>query len=218
MQYDQRSNTALWTRLQSYGTSQSLKRNAQLYSVEQEADKLYLLRKGQISLQMTSSDGRTLTLQVIEPNQLFGHMALIEKAHYDTHALATRPSEVLAIPQKRIRKMMLEQPELAIEMLKLVSEYRSTISRRLDEVAFKPVPARLASILLDMSDDSEDPAPVRLPRRTHQQLAQMINAYRETVTKVINQFRAARLLDVDRSGITLLNPSRLREISDNSAF
>ncbi len=59
---------------------------------------------------------------------------------------------------------------------------------------------------------------MRLPRHTHQQLAEMINAYRETVTKVINQFRAARLLDMDRSGITLLNLSRLREISDNSAF
>ncbi len=34
----------------------------------------------------------------------------------------------------------------------------------------------------------------------------MINAYRETVTKVINQFRDARLLDIDHSGITLLNP------------
>jgi CRP-like cAMP-binding protein len=52
-----------------------------------------------------------------------------------------------------------------------------------------------------------------VPRRTHQQLAEMINAYRETVTKVINQFRDARLLDIDRSGITLLNPSRLRELS-----
>ncbi len=41
------------------------------------------------------------------------------------------------------------------------------------------------------------------------------NAYRETVTKVINQFRDARLLDVDNSGITLLNPSRLRELSQS---
>ncbi|NCC37472.1 MAG: helix-turn-helix domain-containing protein, partial [Chloroflexia bacterium] len=49
----------------------------------------------------------------------------------------------------------------------------------------------------------------------HQQLAEMINAYRETVTKVINQFRDAHLLDIDRSGITLLNLSRLRELSQS---
>jgi CRP-like cAMP-binding protein len=68
-----------------------------------------------------------------------------------------------------------------------------------------------------MSEDQpQGPKPEqRLPRRTHRQLAEMINAYRETVTKVINQFRDARLLDIDHSGITLLNPSRLRELSQS---
>jgi CRP-like cAMP-binding protein len=88
------------------------------------------------------------------------------------------------------------------------------VSRRLDEVAFKSVSARLASLLLDMADAaSEGQLQLRLPRRTHQQLADMINSYRETVTKVINQFRAANLLDIDQTGITLLNLSRLRELA-----
>ena len=101
--------------------------------------------------------------------------------------------------------------------LELLGQHRLTVSRRIDEVAFKSVPARLASVLLEMSADQ--PAGTqpeqRVPRRTHQQLAEMINAYRETVTKVINQFRDARLLDIDHSGITLLNPSRLRELSQS---
>jgi hypothetical protein len=41
----------------------------------------------------------------------------------------------------------------------------------------------------------------------------MINAYRETVTKVINQFRAARLLEIDRSTITLVNMRGLEELA-----
>jgi hypothetical protein len=41
----------------------------------------------------------------------------------------------------------------------------------------------------------------------------MTNAYRETVTKVIKKFRTDRLVDIDRSGITLLNTSRLRELA-----
>lgn len=217
MQHNQRTAAALRSRLESDGSQQSYKRNALLYAAGQPARTLFLLRSGQVSLQLTSPDGRTLTLQVVEPGQLFGHMAVIDGALYDTSAEATRPSEVVALGQMRLRRLMQEQRGLALDLLLLMGEYRATVSRRLDEVAFKPVPARLASLLLHMSD-SAAPAPVRLPRRTHQQLAEMINAYRETVTKVIKQFRAARLLDIDRSGITLLNLSRLREISDNSAF
>jgi len=55
--------------------------------------------------------------------------------------------------------------------------------------------------------------PSRVPRRSHRQLGERINAYRETVTKVINQFRAARLLEIDRSFITLLNPRGLEELA-----
>jgi CRP-like cAMP-binding protein len=55
--------------------------------------------------------------------------------------------------------------------------------------------------------------PARLPRRSHRQLAEMVNAYRETVTKIINQFRAARLLEIDQASITLLNRSRLEELA-----
>ncbi|PMP87215.1 MAG: Crp/Fnr family transcriptional regulator, partial [Chloroflexus aggregans] len=102
-------------------------------------------------------------------------------------------------------------------MLELLGQQRLIVSRRIEEVAFKSVPARLASVLLEMSETqpAAAPQPTRVPRRTHQQLADMINAYRETVTKVINQFRDARLLDIDSSGITLLNPSRLRELAQS---
>ncbi|MEO7909836.1 MAG: helix-turn-helix domain-containing protein, partial [Roseiflexaceae bacterium] len=75
------------------------------------------------------------------------------------------------------------------------------------------VPARLASLLLDMAKSHDGPQSSRLPRRSHRQLAEMINAYRETVTKVINQFRAARLLEIDRSFITLVNPRGLEELA-----
>lgn len=217
MQHDQPTSNAAWTRLEPHGSRQRFKRNAVIYAADQPARSLFVLVSGQVSLQMTSPDGRTLTIQVVEPGELFGHMALLEDGQYDTSAEATRPSEIIAIGQGHVHRLMLAQPDLALALLRQMGEYRATISQRLDEVAFKPVPARLASLLLNMTD-SASPAPVHLPRRTHQQLAEMINAYRETVTKVINQFRAARLLDMDRSGITLLNISRLREISDNSAF
>lgn len=215
MHHDQQSIG--WKALEPYGTRQLFKKHSGIYATDQPAQTLFLLHSGQVSLQLLSPQGRALTLQVVEPGQLFGHMALVAAANYDSAAEATRTSEVTALTQGDMRRLMLAQPALALDLLKELGQYRQSVSQRLEEVAFKSVPARLASLLLHMAD-SGTPSSTRLPRRTHQQLAEMINAYRETVTKVINQFRSAHLLDIDRSGITLLNPSRLREISDNSAF
>jgi CRP-like cAMP-binding protein len=155
---------------------------------------------------------------VVEPGQIFGHSVLERATTYDTYAEALSPVRAIAVPRAALFELIQRQPAVGLSLIELLGQHRLTVSRRIEEVAFKSVPARLASVLLEMSESQDNTGPrpqQRVPRRTHQQLAEMINAYRETVTKVINQFRDARLLDIDRSGITLLNPSRLRELSQS---
>jgi CRP-like cAMP-binding protein len=213
---DEGTQGALWAALELLGTSQSFRRHSYIHTPTQPAYVLYLLVSGQVSLQMLSSGGRVLTLRVIEPGQIFGHSVLEGAVAYDTYAEALSPVRAVAVPRAPLFDLIQRQPAMGLALIEQLGQHRLTVSRRIDEVAFKSVPARLASVLLEMSETQPSAGPrpqQRVPRRTHQQLAEMINAYRETVTKVINQFRDARLLDVDRSGITLLNPSRLRELS-----
>jgi CRP-like cAMP-binding protein len=208
---------ALNVALEQLGSEQSFRRHSYIYTPEHPAYALYMLRSGQVGLQMLSNEGRALTIKVVEPGQVFGHSALDGGARYDTYAQALQPARVVAIPRVPLLAAVATTPGLGVGLIELLGQHRQTVSRRIEEVAFKSVPARLASVLLEMSGDQpESTRPAqRVGRRTHQQLAEMVNAYRETVTKIINQFRDARLLDVDRSGITLLNPSRLRELSQN---
>jgi CRP-like cAMP-binding protein len=215
---DQETQRALWAALESLGVAQSFRRHSYIHTPTQPTYALYLLVAGQVSLQMLSSGGRVLTLRVIEPGQIFGHSVLEGAATYDTYAEALSPVRVVTVQRAALFDLIQREPAMGVALIELLGQHRLTVSRRIDEVAFKSVPARLASVLLEMSETQEAAGTrpqQRVPRRTHQQLAEMINAYRETVTKVINQFRDARLLDVDRSGITLLNPSRLRELSQS---
>ena len=95
-----------------------------------------------------------------------------------------------------------------------LGHHSQALSRQLGSVAFKSVPARLASILLELAQPSGRDS-TSVGRWTHQELADMINAYRETVTKVINQFRGANLIEMDRQGVTLLNVAGLQELAQN---
>lgn len=208
----------LWEYLAPYSTPVVFHRRSIIYTPAQPATTLYLVQNGQVSLQLLATNGRVLTLQLVEAGQLFGHPALTTNQHYDTMAEALRPVQALAVTHTQIDRALVEQPGLSLALLDAIGEYRLMISRRLDEVAFKSVSARLASLLLEMAGTvagavADEEGPLQLPRRTHQQLAEMVNAYRETVTKVMSQFRAADLLAIDRSSITLLNPSALREVA-----
>jgi CRP-like cAMP-binding protein len=208
----------LWSCFEPVGVPQAFRRHSLIYTETQPAHTLYLLRSGQVSLQLNSTNGRSMVIQVIEPGQLFGHSVLAGDKNYDTVAESLKPVQVLAVPRDNVFAALRERPALATALVDALGQYQRVVGRRLDEVAFKSVPARLASVLLDLAEASGEQNAAetsRVPRRTHQQLAEMINAYRETVTKVINQFREARLLDIDRSGITLLNTNRLRELAQS---
>jgi len=203
----------LWEQLRIHGSDKFFDRNTLIYTPDESAGLLYLLQSGQVNLYMISMGGRILTLQVVERNYLFGHSVLAGNPTYDTFAETITPVRATIVSREGVLRALHDNPSLGLGLVEIVEQYLLAASRRLDELAFKSVPARLASVLLDMADATASEQTLRLPRRTHQQLADMTNAYRATVTKVIKQFRSDRLLDIDRSGITLLNTSRLRELA-----
>ncbi len=204
-----------WSTLIAGRSSERAERGTLIYTPDDSAGDLFVLQSGTVSLHLRSGEGRTMTLRMIEAGQVFGHVGAGDATHYDTFAEANSPVQYVRISRDELADLLARTPELGIALVEDMALHRAVISRRLDEVAFKSVPARLASLLLDLARRHGGPHAASVPRHSHRQLAEMINAYRETVTKVINQFRDARLLEIDRSSITLVNVRRLEELAQS---
>ncbi|PMP80727.1 MAG: Crp/Fnr family transcriptional regulator [Roseiflexus castenholzii] len=202
-----------WSSLLAGRTGERAERGTLIYTPDHAANDLFVVQSGTVSLHLRSGEGRVLTLRIIEAGQVFGHVGAGDDTHYDTFAEAISPVQYVRIPRGELVDLLEQTPELGIALVEDMAQHRAVVSRRLDEVAFKSVPARLASLLLDLARRHGGPHAASVPRPSHRQLAEMINAYRETVTKVINQFRDAHLLEIDRSSITLVNVRRLEELA-----
>ncbi len=190
------------------GSTESHTVGTTIYAPGDSARDVLVLLAGKVGLFLRSDEGRALTLKMIEPGQIFGHVALTD-ATYDAYAEALSDVRVQRVAREHAQHTILADPDIGIALLEEIGRYRQAVSQCLDELAFKSVPARLASLLLALANRHG----ANLPRVSHRQLAEQINAYRETVTKVINQFRAAHLLEIDTSTITLLNLRRLEELA-----
>lgn len=201
-----------WARLAQQHEAEQLPRGAQIYAPDQPAEALLLLAKGQVGLYLQENEGRTLMLQVVEPGNLLGLVAAAGQGFYDTFAEVLSTATVYRVKWETLAHMMQSDGEMTLALLDALGHHRLHVSSRLDEVAFKSVPARLASLLLDMARVYDEQM-VDLPRWSHRQFAEMINAYRETVTKVINQFRAASLLEINHKTIRLINRHGLEELA-----
>ena len=187
-----------------------------IYSPEEHAEVLFLLKNGRVRLFRLSPDGKALTTAIVEPGSVFGEMALLGQGMQDSFAEALENCAIYTLNRRDVQDVLLADPRVARRLLELVSRRLAETERKLEDFAFKNVPQRLASLLLQLAHVRPDQAEeaVALPARyTHQQLAEMIGTYRETATKVLNDFRQQGWVRIDHGRIQLLDLAALREMA-----
>lgn len=187
------------------------------YAPEDYGDRLLMLRRGRVRIYKLSPEGRALTLLVLQPKAIFGEMMLVEEWVQDSFAESMTECEVGALGRTDLRQLLGTYPAVALRFMEVMSQRLRALERKLADVAFKSVPQRLAAVLLNLAALEPDrPAhdePPAVVRYTHQQLAEMIGSYRETVTKAIGEFREAGLIRVEEDVIHLTAMDKLQELA-----
>jgi CRP-like cAMP-binding protein len=183
------------------------------YMPEDQAEVLFLLKKGQVQLYRMSPAGKKIVVATLGPGAIFGEMSLIGQQMHNTFAQALGECTLCVMSSADVERLVQEKPEVAFRMVQALGERVSTLETRLEDIAFKSIPARLADELLQLAELQGDPSQVH--GLTHQDLAERLGTYRETTTQTLNDFKAAGLIDIGRKRITILDRSGLQEIADS---
>ena len=113
---------------------------------------------------------------------------------------ALEPSVLRILGWEDLEDLVLRKPEVGVKMIRLLSERLAGCEGRLSDLIRKEVPARLAGLVLDLSerqgvlpgDDNR-----RIPTRyTHRQLASMVGSNREALTRAFARLRRAGAVEV----------------------
>lgn len=178
------------------------------YRSDESAETLYLLHSGRVQVYRLSPEGKKLVLTTLHSGSIFGEMALVGRRR-NTFAEATDGCVVYAISRATLKRLMLHCPQLAMRMLEVTGHRLNEVEQRLEELAFKDVSARVASLLLRM-DAHHDNGVICV---SHQELADTVGAYRETATLVIRRLRESGLIETGHKRIRILNRSGLGEVA-----
>lgn len=186
------------------------------HSPSDGGEQIFVLRSGRVRIYKLSPEGRALTLMILEPVTIFGEMALLGQALHDTFAEAMTECGISVIGRDTMRGILERHPPVALAFMELMGRRLRAMEQKLADIAFKSVPQRLVSVLLSLaagsigtSSGTTLPAVVRY---THQQLADMIGSYRETVTKAIGDLREAGLIRIDDDAIILADLEQLQRM------
>jgi CRP/FNR family transcriptional regulator, cyclic AMP receptor protein len=184
------------------------------YMPDDPGEVMFIVKKGRVQLYRISPDGRKLVVAIMQPGAIFGHMALIGQGLHQTYAQALDDCTVCVWNRTSVEAILLEKPQVALRFLKAVGERLAQAEERLIDVTFKRIPSRLAGLLLQIN--AEHGHMNELKGFTHQYLADMLGTYRETVSQILNDFKAQQLIEISRKRILLLNRATLLEISEGA--
>ena len=172
-----------------------------LYSQEDRAEALFLLKRGKVHLYRLTAAGKRLELATLGPGTFFGEMPLLGESLRYTFAEVAEEALVCVMSRVDIERLIRNQPQVALRMIEVLGKRLANREERLEEMAYRSVPARIAAVLLRLSEHQAG-ATVTL---THQELGDMIGALRETVTAILNDFQRAGVVTLGRGHIIIAN-------------
>ena len=193
-------------------TMSTCRRGKIFYMPEDTSQVLFLLKEGRVQLYRISPDGKKLAIATIGPGAIFGEMALIGQGMHNTFAEAVEDCVLLVMSREDVERLLVTKPKVALRIFEALGSRLKETEARLEEIAFKSIPARLASLLLQLADARGSDTITGL---THQDLGEQIGTYRETTTQTLNTFRVDGLIDIGRKRITILDREGLQRLAGN---
>jgi len=189
------------------------RRGRVLYSPDEPAEVLFILKQGEVEISRITLEGKKLVLARLGPGSIFGEMAVLGQRMHRNFAEALTDCLVCVMSRSDVEELLLGDPRITRRLVHMLGSRLAEVEDRLEELAFKGVPARLASLLLRLASDTDWRGRRVLHGLTHQQLAELLGTYRETVTATLNQFRDQGLVEIGRRRVTLLDLARLEAIA-----
>lgn len=189
----------------------SFKAGHLFYMPNDTAEVLYILKRGRVQLYRLLPDGRKLTVAIVHPGTIFGHMAMVGQHLHNTFAQALDDCLICVWNRFEVERLLMKYPRVALRFLDAIGQRLFESEQRLEEATYKRIPARLASLLLRLNENHGDSGVVR--GYTHQSLADMLGTYRETTTQTLNEFKHQNLIRTGRKCIEILDSAGLSRVA-----
>lgn len=185
-----------------------VRRGVRLYAPGDRVDGVYLVREGLFWLEGESPSGEEpATLGVVGPGGLLGEEALVGEGRRTAGASALTYAELLFASQEALVGLRERFPEVERFLQKALYARLKAAEERLWEVRHFSVAQRLARLLLRLAEGGE----VAL---SHLDLAHMVGATRETVTKLLGEWALLGAVDLGYRRVEVRDREALARLAE----
>jgi CRP-like cAMP-binding protein len=210
---------ALLDSLAAHAQWRSCRRGEVVFSQGDEGDALYGVVSGRVRISTMSPEGREVFLNIMEPGDTFGEIAVIDGLPRTAGAVALDASTLIFIKRIEFLAVVEREPRLAMHLLRLFCQRVRWTSDLVEESSFLFGPARLAKRLLVLAALHGEAGAHGMELAISQsELAQFLNMSRQIVNQQLQEWRAKGWVSLGRGRIVVTDAEALGREAGASAI
>lgn len=176
---------------------------------------IYFIDKGKVKIFKSGCQGKEQILKISTKNEILGDLDLLCDSKHNNSAIALEDAALSFVSKKDFWNLLMDEPEIMKYFLKKVSMELTLAESRLVHFAYKPVRGRLADAIFSLDEIynrySRENQPILINRSD---LADYVGSAQETISRILSEFKADKLVDVQGSKIEIRDMDGLKKISN----
>ncbi|MBT3848625.1 MAG: Crp/Fnr family transcriptional regulator [Candidatus Marinimicrobia bacterium] len=186
-----------------------------IFFPEEPSETLYFLKEGKIKITRVSEDGKSTTLQLLGPGEIFGESSILGQDTHQNLAEVLEDAVICTISRDMFQEMLRMNPDLNMSINKFIGWRMRRIENQLEDLVFKTAQERIESFLRryvkSFGKEMADGWRVR-PFLTHQEIAELTATVRQTVNVVLNELAEKNTIKFSRRFMQVLDENWLNKL------
>jgi CRP-like cAMP-binding protein len=195
-------------------TRRSYEENTIIFMRGDPGDSLCGVVTGRVRISASRAGGKEVFLNIMEPGDAFGEIALLDGSPRTATATALARTELMILQRDAFFALLRTEPQLAEHLIQLLCKRVRWTAEQMEDSALLTVPAKLAKRLLSLASvhGRETPDGARLAI-SQEELAQFLGLSRQIVNQHLQAWRAKGWISLGRGSVTLANPRALQTVT-----
>ncbi len=184
-----------------------------LFLQDDPSDRIYGLLGGSVEISIYSTGGDKLVAILQFPPSLIGEIGVLDGGRRTATAICRSDCSIVSLTRKQVLDRIEQDPLLGRAIIELLCNRQRWVSEELGDHNFLGIEPRLAKRLLHLNDRLSDAS--GWIAISQSELAQTLGATRESVNKLLNDWRGRALIATKRGHVKVNDPSRLRHVGSD---
>jgi CRP-like cAMP-binding protein len=196
-------------------STQYYQRGQFIYQEGSQAMGLFCINRGKIKLSKAAGDNKEQIVHLLREGEVVGYRALVAGTRYTHSAVALEDCVVCFVPRLDFWHLVQANYQFSTTLMQLLAQALGLAEERMLHLAYKPVRERLAGALMLVQQTFHQEGEA-LPFRIalgREDLAALVGTAKETVSRLLSEFKEAGMIATRGSQITILKPARLQELA-----